>query len=198
MSLRARVIRPIVPPAVTLRYTAGAGAGGASLPVARRQQEETNWCWAAGAQMVLRFKGQAAVTQCEIVNRALGRTDCCVNGSGVDCNQPMTVDAGGGPEMDITKIYLSYGIGAAYDDAQVPFTTLETEISVARPVQVFYAWTGTGGHVAIVYGWEIAPDGSEFAMVHDPWYASYSRARFSALQDAYGFGTWAGTFTRIA
>ena len=50
-------------------------------------QQQSNWCWAAVATGVAHYyNSTSTVTQCQVVNAQLGRTDCCKNPGSTSCN----------------------------------------------------------------------------------------------------------------
>ena len=61
--------------------------GQAPLNVPLIKQEQTWWCWAACAQMVMRYYGNDLAAQCDFANWAFGQTNCCSTGDSVDCNK---------------------------------------------------------------------------------------------------------------
>src|SRR3546814_15936252 len=56
--------------------------GAVTVPI--RAQETGNWCWIANAQMVHAYFGHS-ITQCELANSRLGRTDCCTTAGDAPC-----------------------------------------------------------------------------------------------------------------
>ena len=52
------------------------------------------WCWAASAEMVMKYEGHD-VPQCKQANHEFGRTDCCNNPTPGACVQ------GGWPEFAV-------------------------------------------------------------------------------------------------
>ena len=46
-----------------------------SVPMIK--QEQSQWCWASGADMILHYYGNAKVRQCELANWAFGVNSCC-------------------------------------------------------------------------------------------------------------------------
>src|SRR5687768_13939757 len=91
MAIRATHVVPIPTPRAAEFVTVAApaaSAAGTVLPIDRIEQERTFWCWAACAQMILAFQGRT-LSQCELANIALGRTDCC--GTGAACNMTISV-----------------------------------------------------------------------------------------------------------
>lgn len=159
--------------------------GAAVLNVPWIKQEQTQWCWAACAQMVLRYSGNLTVRQCDFVNWLFGLSDCCAAGSTSLCNRPCQV-------ADVCRVYSAFGLRCSYSNGTVSFGGLQFEIDQGRPVEAGLAWTGGGGHVVIVRGWY--DDGK--IHVNDPWYG-HGAIPYSDLVNAYGQGTWFGTFTDL-
>lgn len=62
---------------LTLLTTSLAYGQSAVLPVPLDRQMQSEWCWAASGEMVFNYLGATRITQCDQVNAALGRTDCC-------------------------------------------------------------------------------------------------------------------------
>jgi hypothetical protein len=179
MSLKAKPIRiQVVPPAL----------GGAALNVPEIKQEQTQWCWAACAQMVLRFYGNGAVRQCEFANWLFGQSGCCQAPGTSLCNRPCQV-------TDVVRVYAAWAKTCSYVPSNVAFATLQAEINAGRPVEVGYRWNGGGGHVAIVCAWDINATGP-FLRVNDPWYGS-GGVYYSNLLTAYGLGSWQWTWIAI-
>jgi len=162
--------------------------GAKSLSVPQINQEQTQWCWAACADMVLHYYGNSGVRQCDFANWLFGQTGCCASPSSPVCNQPCAVN-------DVQRVYTQWGILSAPSSGTVPFSTLEFEINGDRPVEVAYAWTGGGGHVAVVSGWDRNATGP-FVRINDPAYGS-GGVYYSDLLTAYGLGTWFYTWTGI-
>lgn len=174
---RANIQIPIQPPPL----------GGRSLPVMQIAQEQTQWCWAACAEMVIRYYG-TAVRQCDEANFLRQRNDCCAAPSSNACNQPCQVD-------DVARVYTNWGITCTPQLSQVPFATLSSEIDASRPVEVAFYWTGGGGHVAIVRG-HGQHEGKPVVQVNDPAYGT-GVTFYESLRTAYGQGQWAVTWTNI-
>ncbi|HLI62087.1 MAG TPA: hypothetical protein VKV05_01720, partial [Terriglobales bacterium] len=63
------------------------------LPFEVQPQLESEWCWAAVSTSIAHFYSpSSAVTQCQVVNQQLKRTDCCTNPGSNNCNQPGYLD----------------------------------------------------------------------------------------------------------
>lgn len=183
----------VLPEAVTL------GAAPTLLAVPYLSQPVTNWCWATCATMLARFHGHA-IRICEATSKLIPNEGCCEgvppegtfnrSWSKGTCNRTCTVD-------EINKLHVAIGLKSKRCSGQVSFAELERELSTSgRPVEVAYAWTGGGGHVAVVRG--IDHD-KQMVHVNDPW-PDYGQTvvQFEALRSAYGKGAWFETWTDIA
>ena len=73
---------------------------GNTLRIARIEQAETYWCWAACGEMIARYFKIENLKQCEIVNRLLRRRNVSINA----CLLPAAADVGCPPESWPTSI----------------------------------------------------------------------------------------------
>jgi hypothetical protein len=151
-------------------------------------QEQRNWCWAASAQMILHYYGSMSLRQCDLANWAFGVGGCCNAPSSSLCDQPIS-------DAKISQLFSAYGLQSSYTAGTVPSGVLQFEIDLNRPVQVAYSWTGGGGHVAVVIGWDTNATGT-FLRVNDPAQGS-GGFYYSDLLTAYGLGVWDATWTNI-
>lgn len=164
------------------------------INVPQIKQEQSNWCWAACAEMVLRYYDGSAVRQCEFANELFDRTECCLEPSSPACNRPCEM-------LDISNLYLSKHIHSKLLEKAVPFFKLQSEIDADRPVEVVYFWRDWGkpGHSVIVHGWRI--DGQEeFVHVNDPADGPATMSgivAYSELLIPYGAGDWTYTWIEI-
>lgn len=186
MPLRRRTGIPIKPArrAVSFAETMAAGTGTPPpmLDVPYVAQEQSQWCWAACAQMVATFLGQAGVKQCELANFLHQQTQCCDDPSSPACNQPS-------PFAGIGQVYAHLRINCISEARPETARVLVRELAASRPVELGLLWQGGGGHVIIVRG--VTPQGL-FA-VHDPWFGS-GIYTYLALYTAYGQGRWGYSF----
>jgi hypothetical protein len=137
-----------------LLTTSSAWATSKKLPVTLRGQETSMWCWAAAGQMVMQYLGAVNVRQCDEANKEFGRTDCC--------NSPVP-DAcvhGGHTEWD------KYNFDVDYANGALSFAGLKAEIDANRPVEFAWSWTGGGGHVMVVIGYDTA---NTTVRINNPW-----------------------------
>jgi hypothetical protein len=152
-------------------------------------QDQTEWCWAACAQMVLRFYGDDAVRQCDLATELFGNPTCCADPSSALCNEPAQVP-------DIAGVYTRRGRNANLVNGSVPFATLQAEINANRPVEVGFAWNDGTCHQALLCGWNVDATGP-LLLVHDPWWHS-GAVYYVNLVAAYGSGSWQWTWVSIA
>jgi hypothetical protein len=159
-----------------------AGAS-AQLNVAYIEQEQDNWCWAACCEMVFNFNGVNNVRQCDMSSAQFGG-DCCASPSSSACNQ------GNWPE----NTYGHYAFNCTKNSVALSLAAVQAEIDSNRPVEVYYAWTGGGAHVALVIGYYDNGD----LEVFDPW-SSYGPGRrpYSYVLSAYGMGSWTLTYSNL-
>ena len=164
------------------------------INVPQIKQEQSNWCWAACTEMVLRYYEDSAVRQCEFANKLFNRTECCLEPSSPDCNRPCEM-------RDISSLYSSKNISSEFVDKAISFSKLHSEIDANRPVEVAYFWRDWGkpGHLVIVCGWRI--DGQEeFVYVNDPADSPTTMSgivAYSELLAPYGEGDWTYTWIEI-
>ena len=173
-----RIIVPIAQPTV--------GAGPLNVPMIK--QEQTQWCWAGCADMALHYYGNSGVNQCDLANWLFSQSACCQIPSSSLCNKPCQVP-------DVSRVYSAFGLRSTYNGGSVAFFSLETEVAGGRPVEVGYAWTGGGGHVALVVQTGFI-NGNQAVRVNDPAYGS-GGVLYSDLLTAYGQGSWNWTWTGI-
>jgi hypothetical protein len=152
------------------------------LDVPQIFQEQTQWCWAACAQMVAAFLGNADVRQCELANFLHEQTKCCNKPGSTACNQPCPYDG-------IEKVFTHLRIHSISHNWAVNPQVLMREFQANRPVEIGLLWFGGGGHVAIVRG--VTERG--LLAVNDPWFGQ-GVATYMYLALAYGQGEWAYSF----
>lgn len=70
-------------PAATARSPLSECSGPVTRAVLAGSQLQSNWCWAATDQAIMRYRG-TWLTQCTIASVGLNREDCC--DCGVCCN----------------------------------------------------------------------------------------------------------------
>lgn len=172
--------RRSIPPAVTF------GAVPPAVPMIL--QTQTQWCWAACAEMVLRYYGKQGVGQCDLANWLFGQSACCVKSSSSLCNRPCQT-------QDVARVFSNWGIRSSLVGSSIPFKSLDAEISNSRPVEVGYVWTGGGGHVVLVVQTRIEKNRA-VCQVNDPGLGS-GGVYYNDLLKAYGQGRWFVSWTGI-
>ena len=160
-----------------------------TLGVCQIEQEQNLWCWAACAEMVLRYYDIGHVRQCDFANWLFKQTHCCTEPSSAECNRGCFVH-------DISRLYLQWNIRSTFIGGMVPFSVLQAEIDAGRPVEIGFLWKEQGiAHVVLISGWHT--DGTEeFVHVNDP-NNGFQFLTYAELQTAYGKGTWSFTWTGI-
>jgi len=108
-------------------------------------QQETNWCWAAVATSIAHYYNSAStVTQCEVANEQLGRTDCCQNPASKNCNVYGYLDQA-----------LSYvGHLDSKQGSAATYAAVSAAIDAGTPPCIRVAWSGGGAHFIGIYGIE--------------------------------------------
>jgi hypothetical protein len=166
---------------ISIPEFAGEPPGGTDLSMPQIFQEQTNWCWAACAEMVSNHYG-FDVPQCTLASEGPGGgAACCTAPASTVCNRPWSA----------TQPYDNHGI--LHNDL-VGFCsapTVQVEIDAGRPVEVYYAWAAGGAHVALITGY----DGLDL-LVNDPAYGKGLR-NYAFVVAAYGLGAWSLTYTGL-
>lgn len=142
-------------------------------------QEETNWCWSAVTQAILRYRRGTARTQEQIATEHAARS-----GKPYTCAPPERKKAAGRACADVAcqatcndahilRVVLAEQgcFEATLTSGSAPsFQLIRDEIDARRPVPCRVQWSGAGGggHFIIVSGWTIGADGVERVHVLDP------------------------------
>jgi Hemopexin/Papain-like cysteine protease AvrRpt2 len=144
-------------------------------------QLESEWCWAAVSTSVAHYYVPSSkVTQCEVVNQQLNRTDCCSSPGSNSCNQPGYLDQA-----------LQYVGNFASEEGQGSFQDLTNALSSGTPPCIRIGWSGGGGHFIGVYGCQAG----DLILVTDPIYGDSIVTYDTLTGGAYqGSGTWTNTY----
>lgn len=168
-------------------------SGGARLADVYAAQQQTMWCWAACAQMVLQCLGVApALTQCEIAGKRFG-VDCCASPG--PCNHPC-------PTAEVENLYITLGVGCHCIEKPLDRERLLAEATAERPVQILYMYLNrTVGHYVLVVGEYSSKSGRVYLRVADPHETRGKRSvLFEDFEDVTtdkGRGTWAWTWFKM-
>jgi hypothetical protein len=125
------------------------------LPVSLCVQEQTNWCWDATSQCVLKYYG-TVVSQCAIAEWArthatdynFGSVNCCSDAS-QGCNHANYLWGGGSGMREILN---NWGLSASVYSRQMYLSEINAQLDAYRPFVINWMWTSGGGHVLIGYG----------------------------------------------
>ena len=145
-------------------------------------QEQTNWCWAALTTIIARFYDSSSTeSQCNVVNREFGRSDCCNDPARSDdkqCNQ------GGYPESSLPKT----GNLRRHSFSPTPFTGVQDEVIAGQPLGVRINWSGGGAHALSI----AAYSRPNWIYTQDPWFEStwWNYVSFKSNKD----GNWTESY----
>jgi Papain-like cysteine protease AvrRpt2 len=145
-------------------------------------QLESNWCWAAVSTGVAHYYNSAStVTQCQVVNAQLGRTDCCTSPASKNCNVDGYLDQG---LTFVGHLKSEQGSAATY-------SATSEAVNAGTPPCIRIGWSGGGGHFIGVFG--IEP--TNMLWVTDPIYGQ-SLVSYSTLTGGTyeGSGSWTNTY----
>jgi hypothetical protein len=139
---RARRVVAVAIILACLAVGASAANGGRRLVVPKRAQQESNWCWAACAQMVME-KGGHSVTQCaQAINRCLPNPCACAECASQGANpcsanpSQQTCNTGGWPDFPCFG-FTSYHT----NDAALSWGSVKSEIDANRPFLATWRFT---------------------------------------------------------
>lgn len=156
------------------------------LRIPLRSQEQSQWCWAACAQMVIRYHGTSKLRQCQLANGLFDLSGCCKMPGSARCNRPCSI-------QQVSQVYDQWGIQTIRRTSTVSFETIVSEIEASRPVQVGLRWNTEGGHVVLVRGW----NGAKRLRVNDPADRGSRWVDYAYLKSAYGRGNWLWSWVGI-
>ena len=150
------------------------------LSVGLKQQEHSNWCWAASSQMVFGWFGKS-YTQCSLANYSFGINYACGNATfywNSNANSPNSAQA-------ITQVLNAGGV-SAYRTGALSQSALQSKIDASKPFIIGWYWTSGGGHAVVVKGYS-----GNYVYFNDPWpgNGSYTRtysATVSASDRSWG------------
>jgi len=138
-SLATRVLA-VLSITVGLVFTAPSAANAVEkvLSVTAYQQENSNWCWAAAAKMIIRYQTGSTIAQCQLVKDGKNSSSCG-NVTGTTSNVMNALNKRG--VNPGTQVVLSW----AY---------VVSEMDTNRPVYSRIVWRSNGaGHAHVVRGY---------------------------------------------
>jgi papain like cysteine protease AvrRpt2 len=151
-----------------------------SLPVPLKMQCQTEWCWAASAQMIVQYYGQTSVRQCDIATKHFGGSkQCCPRNP--DCNCPCDKE-------DIAKILTDWSLKSDPMRGKIKFDEIQVEIKAKRPVEIVIELGSNTQHAEVIVGWRVYPLG-QFVYINDPLANSAQHISFDTLSKHWLY-TW--------
>jgi hypothetical protein len=148
-----------------------------------QHQEESEWCWAATSVSIADYYQHSSPwVQCSLVNRALGLTTCCKDGSDGGCNVPWYLD----------RALAIVGHLAKVTGGKPSFSVITEQIGLRRPLGVRIGWFGGGGHFPAVTGYD--PRG-QVLTIDDPLFGRTWAVPYDAFPAKYQTGgTWTTSY----
>ncbi|QTA88528.1 C39 family peptidase [Desulfonema magnum] len=130
-------------------------ASAAILNIPQKNQEKSEWCWAASSQAILEYYG-VVKTQTEIADYGTEGANIWNYLWGIGKNPPRN---------GVDKILLHFGtIGSSGSDGALSQSVVQTQMDAGRPVVVNWEWTSGGAHILVGHG----IDGDTMYLM-DPW-----------------------------
>lgn len=163
------------------------------------QKPMDEWCWAACAEMVLRFFG-VVVDKCSVAEFILGRKSCCPTSAA--CDEGRSVK-----QIDDALACIGL-VGNRFADLKFEQVRAQIEGGPAlgtpglslprRPVVAGIRWQDGGGHLVVISGWRVT-NSLRYLKVNDPYYQS-GDIRYEDFLDKYGpnnNGRWVHTWADL-
>lgn len=168
-----------------------AAARAQHLDIAQVTQAHSEWCWAADANAVLRYRGVSS-TQCGIENWVDSIGYACERAPfywNDQANSPNTLAGTTG----IAGILWYLGRrDSQYYGTPLSFRGVAAAIHAGNPVVILWTWYGGGGHFVVIDGYD---DRQQALYFMNPWpgegngYGSYNWIRYGSGN--MGTHTWA-------
>ncbi|MCY9511895.1 C39 family peptidase [Paenibacillus larvae] len=145
-----------------------------SYPI--KQQEKSNWCWAASSTSILKFKG-INVDQCDFVKHVKSTTTC----NNVTAN---VKEAQSGMH--------DYGLSSKYYKGNLSVTQVQDQIDEGNPIYVSWGWKTGGGHAIVIYGYNGTLDPNNWYIKYmDPWDGIKTTMEYENFKGGTGYDrTW--------
>ena len=139
------------------------------LPVALIPQKTNMWCWAASAEMIMKYLGKD-VSQCEQANYRFNQTDCCILPTPSKCIQ------GGWPNFS----HWGFNSNTTTWGTALSFAQLEAQFVGNDPIGFSWGWTGGGGHMMVARG---IKKSAQMVYINDPWSPNVGDTRWISYSD---------------
>ncbi|MER6215022.1 papain-like cysteine protease family protein [Streptomyces sp. NPDC001674] len=153
------------------------------LDITMQAQQKNNWCWAASGNTVATWFGRT-YSQNQFCNAAFNRQQ------GTECpNNQATL---GNVQTALRWAGINSG---SYVTGWLQYSTVQNEINADRPVETRIQWSGGGGHMHVLYGYDTA---NSWVYWGDPWPSSdrYNWASHAWYVDNNTF-SWTHSLYRI-
>ncbi|MFE1318857.1 papain-like cysteine protease family protein [Kitasatospora phosalacinea] len=156
----ARAATAPTAPAVTTAAAQAPALAGTSriLNITMQAQQQSNWCWAAGGNTIATYYGYG-YSQNQFCNLAFGRS--------VNSSCPNSQASLAEVQNALYRIGISTG---SYVNGYLRYSTVQTEIDAGRPVETRIQWSSGGGHMNVLYGYDV---NSNWLYWGDPWPSNY-------------------------
>ena len=172
---------------------AAAAPDGKVLDMPQLHQQTDNWCWAACAEMVLRYFGHDAA-QSKIAERYVAYLKAHNKPHSMGCADTQCAVS------DFGEVLKMWGVKADHRPRDIAFSTVRKELDAGRPVIVLLDWFGSDecfldGHFVIICGWHIER-GEPMLKVNNPSRGTGLQT-YADLVMAYGQGVWKQTWVGL-
>ena len=165
--------------AVAAFRPSGSGPTTKTLAMVPVHQEQTNWCWAASAQMIQLAVRGVAPSQCSIVTSTLGRPTC---------------DNVGVSDLWVSYALIVLGLSYTTNYPGLPgAATIKAQVDAGKPLEYDFALTAGGKHVVVIKGYYYDPASPTGSTIYwnDPWEPSSKQGSWSYLSSN---STWQASF----
>lgn len=172
------------------------------LDVNMTYQEQTNWCWAAVTQAVLRLRPGREASQEAIASKHMELTGKAYDCAGSHKDEVLeNVECGNGHcQAGCNNAHLLPLIMAEQDcyggesEGLAYFEQIQEEIGAGRPLACRVQWLpiSKGGHFILISGWEIGPDNVRRIHVLDP---SWNQGTTAVVKRTVAYDALAGSYS---
>lgn len=158
-------------------------ADATTIPIRKSYQLQSNWCWAAVAQVVTEQQTRVRVRQCvmasELVADSSDRNYCCTGTQGEnpsderdpDCDKPFYLD----------EALQHHGVLHNWFTGTVDESDTRSEVNHGYPLALRIGWDNGGGHFILIHGFDDLAQGAYYD-VWDPWDGAQYRSRASTVR----------------
>ncbi|BAJ30535.1 MULTISPECIES: papain-like cysteine protease family protein [Kitasatospora] len=129
-----------------------------TLNITMQAQQQSNWCWAASGNTIATYYGYS-YSQNQFCNLAFGRS--------VNSSCPNSQASLAEVQNALYRIGISSG---SYVSGYLRYTTVQGEIDAGRPVETRIQWSSGGGHMNVLYGYDLS---NNWLYWGDPWPSNY-------------------------